>query len=117
MAWGTEDNITKSNLDTTEVFGNTHTLNPGETAHVEIDADFIASPSDNIIVNVYGSIDGTNFDDSPFDSFLIDKDTDPNQVSFLVRGIKGFRVGLLMDGGTDSTSDATINVIKDGVSL
>lgn len=117
MAWGSEDNITKSNLTTSEVFGNNHTLNPGETAHVEIDADFVASAVDSIIVNVYGSIDGTNFDDTPFLSFLIDKDTDPNQVSFILRGIKGFRIGLLMDGGTDTTSDATINVLKDGVSL
>lgn len=117
MAWGTEDNITKSNLTTTEVFGNNHTLNPGETAHCEIDADFIVSPTDNIIVNVYGSIDGTNFDNTPFDSFLIDKDVDPNQVSFIVRGVIGFRIGLKMDGGTDTTSDATINVIKDGVNL
>ncbi len=117
MAWGTEDSITKSNLTETEVFGNNHTLNPGESAHVEIDADFIGSPTDNIIVRVFGSIDGTNFDDTPIMAFKIDKDVDPNQVSFIVSGVKGFRIGLFMDGGTDTTSDATINVIKDGVNI
>lgn len=117
MAWGTESNETKSNLTTTEVFTSNIALNPGETAHVEIDADFIPSPTDNIICNVYGSIDGTNYDDTPIMSFLIDKDTDPNQVSFTVRHVKSFRVGLLMDGATDTTSDATVNWILDGVSI
>lgn len=117
MAWGTEDNETKSNLTTTEVFGGNQALNPGEIAHVEVDADFIVSPTDNIIVRVYGSIDGTNYDDTPMMEFTIDKDTDPNQVSFIIHGVKSFRVGLLMDGSTDTTSDATINVIMDGVNL
>ncbi len=117
MAWDTEQSETKSNLTTTEVFGTGRALAPGETAHVEIDCDFVATPTDDIIVNVYGSIDGTNFDETPFMSFTIDRAIDLNQVSFIVRGVKNFRIGLLMTGSTDTTSDATINVIRDGVNL
>ena len=117
MAWQTETNETKSNLTSTEVFGSNVALNPGESAHVEIDADFIVSPTDNILVAVYGSIDGTNYDDIPFMGFYIAREVDPGQVSFIVTGVKSFRVGLKMDGATDTTSDATINITTDGISI
>lgn len=117
MAWSSETTENKTNLTQTEQVSANIALNPGETAHVEVDANFIASPTDDILVRVYGSIDGTNYDDSPVFGMRIDKDVDPNQISFIVRGYKSFRIALLMNGGTDTTSDADINWILDGVSL
>lgn len=117
MAWGTEVNETKDNLTATEVFSANIPMNPGETVHVEIDVDFIVSPTDNVIISVYGSIDNANHDNSPLMSMRIDKDVDPNQLSFIIRGLKSFKIGLKMDGGTDTTTDAVINWTLDGVSL
>lgn len=116
MAWQTESNETLSNLTTSEQFGSNRALNPGETAHVEVDVDFVASPTDDVIINVYGSIDGTNYDDTPFMSFTVDRATDPNQMSFIIRDVKSFRIGALMTGSTDTTTDVTINVITNGIS-
>lgn len=117
MAWSGETSETKSNITTSEVFTANIPLNPGELAVVAVDFDPVASPTDDLICNVYGSIDGTNFDDTPVRSIVIDKDKDPNQISFIVRNRKNFRIGVLMSGSTDTLSDATITWITNGLNL
>jgi hypothetical protein len=73
-----------------------------EGAHVTVEVDFDASPTDHVKVKVYGSLDGTNWDDTPMYEFTIDKGTDPNQVSFPVRDVAHFRLGFQQTGSTDS---------------
>jgi hypothetical protein len=73
-----------------------------EGAHLTVDADFPASPTDNLIVEVRASLDGTNYDDTPLFSFKIDKGTDPNQVSFIVKDVAHFKLYCKRDGSTDT---------------
>lgn len=73
-----------------------------EGAHVIVDADFPATPTDDLIVEVNGSLDGTNYDDTPMFSFTIDKGTDPNQVSFIVKDVMHFRLHCKRSGSTDT---------------
>ncbi len=73
-----------------------------EGAHVIVDADFPASPTDNLIVEVRASLDGTNYDDTALFSFKVDKGTDPNQVSFLIKDVAHFKLYCKRDGSTDT---------------
>ena len=73
-----------------------------EGAHVTVEGDFPASPTDDLEVYVQASLDGTDYDDTALFSFVIDKDTDPNQVSFRVRDVAHFRLYCKRSGSTDS---------------
>jgi len=73
-----------------------------EAAQVVAEVDFDAGPTDDVRVKVYGSLDGTDWDDVPMFEFTIDNGTDPSQVSFIVAGVAHFRVGFQQTGSTDS---------------
>ena len=120
MAWGSKTTSTQLTSVTTEqFFSQTPTLNPGETTHVEVDADFPASPTDYLVVAVYGTLDDSseNWDDTPILEFEIDNATDPNKLSFLVSGVYKFRVGVRRSGSTDTITSADMAHRLDGVSL
>jgi hypothetical protein len=54
MAWGSDTAATQLTGITTEQFFNqVPTLNPRETAHVQVSVDFPSSPTDHAIVAVY----------------------------------------------------------------
>lgn len=73
-----------------------------EGAHVIVEVDFDATPTDNVLIGIYGSLDGTNFDDIPAAVYAFDKAIDPNQQSFIVTGYAHFRVGAKQTGSTNS---------------
>ena len=73
-----------------------------EGAHVIVEVDFDATPTDDVDVKIYGSLDGTNYDDVAMFSQRLDNGTDPCQVSFIVRDVLHFRVGVVQTGSTDS---------------
>lgn len=73
-----------------------------EGAHVIVDADFPASPTDNLTVEVRASLDGSNYDDTALFSFKVDKGTDPNQVSFVIKDVAHFKLYCKRDGSTDT---------------
>ncbi len=76
--------------------------NGEEGAHVTVDADFPASPTDNLVVEVQASLDGTNWDDTPMFKFEIDKGTDPNQVSFIIKDVLHWRLYCYRAGGAQT---------------
>ena len=119
MAWGSKTQIaTSSSADSTEIFSGAVTLNPGELAHVEVEANPPATPVDNLLVRVYGTLDAAteNWDDTPIYEFAVDSSIDPNKASFIVSGLYKFRLGLIVDGTTNTiVVDAWYR--KDGVSL
>ena len=106
MAWGPKTNATQLTAITTteKFFDQTPTLNPYEIAHVEVEANPPATPTDNLQVSVYGTLDAAteNWDDTPIMQFDIANAPDPNKVSFLVSGVYKFRVGVVVDGATDT---------------
>jgi len=119
MAWSNKTNImSAASVAASEQYSSAVSLNPGELAHVEIDANFPASPSDDLTVNVYGDITGgsPDWDDTPLFSQIIDNGTDPNKISLSLSGLYQFRVGTVRSGSSD-TIVVSINYRKDGVSL
>lgn len=73
-----------------------------EGVHITIDADFPASPTDDLEVYIQGSLDGTDYDDTAMYAFVIDKGTDPNQVGFIIRDVAHFRLYCKRSGSTDT---------------
>ena len=113
MAWGSDTAATQLTSITTEQFFNqVPTLNPRETAHVQVSVDFPSSPTDHAIVAVYTTLDDTSevWDLIPMMEFLIENTTDPNRISFLVTGVYKFRVGVRSSGSTDTITSADLSL-------
>lgn len=120
MAWQDKQTATQlTSITTEQFFDQTPSLNPRELCHVQIEIDFPASPTDDAVVSLYGTLDDSseNWDDTPFRQLAISKDTDPNAVSFTVGGVYKFRVGVKRSGTTDTITSADMAFRKDGVSL
>lgn len=73
-----------------------------EGTHVTVEGDFPGSPSDDLEVYVQASLDGSNYDDTALYSFVIDKDTDPNQASLIIKDVAHFRLFVKRSGSTDT---------------
>jgi len=103
-SWGSETTIMDAVSVTTGSWSSDVDLetNGYEGAHVTVAADFPASPTDNLTVEVRASIDATNYDDTALFSFRIDKDTDPNQATFIVKDVAHFKLYCKRDGSTDT---------------
>lgn len=118
--WGAKTDATQlTGITTTEVFFDQEpTLNPGELHHVEVEANPPATPTDSLTVSVYGTLDDAteNWDDTPLMAFTVDKDIDPSKVSFILTGIYKYRIGVVVDGATD-TYVADMGFRADGVNL
>lgn len=119
MSWGNKTQIMSDvAVAGTEQFSGVVLLTPGETAHVEVEADFPAGPTDELVVALYGTLDDSaeNWDDTPITKFNISNTPDPNKVSFVVSGVYKFRLGCVRSGSTDTiTTNAYYR--KDGVDL
>jgi hypothetical protein len=118
MAWGSDTAATQlSSITTEQFFDQVPTLNPRETAQVQVSVDFPASPTDHAVVAVYTTLDDTSevWDLIPMMEFLLENTTDPNRISFLVTGVYKFRVGVRRSGSTDTITSADLSLRKDGV--
>jgi len=73
-----------------------------EGAHLIVEIDYDNSPTDEVKIKLYGSLDGTNFDDTPVWEMQGDKGVDPQQLSFIVRDFAYFRIGVQQTGSTDT---------------
>lgn len=73
-----------------------------EGAHVIVEINYGASPTDEVNIKLYGSLDGTNYDDTPIWEIQGDKSVDPQQLSFIVKDLAHFRLGFQQTGSTDS---------------
>lgn len=93
------------------------TLNPGETAHCAVDVNFDDTPINHAQVSVYTSTDdGATWDDTALLRFVVDNGIDENQVSWTIRGVHTFRVGIVALG-SETHDGATFKHRKDGISL
>lgn len=73
-----------------------------EGAHVTVEIDYDATPTDEVKIKLYGSLDGSNYDDTPIWEMQADKSVDPQQLSFIVKDFAHFRLGFQQTGSTDS---------------
>ena len=76
-----------------------------EGCHCYVEADFPGGPTDDLVIEVQGSPDGTNFDTVPLFSFTVDNGNGKDNVSFVVTSVYSFRVKFKSSAGND-----TINV-------
>lgn len=122
MAWADKVAATQLTSITTEQFftfsGNGFIkLNPGELADIQVDVNFPATPTDDAVISLYGTLDDAseNWDDTPFMQFTVSKSPDPDAVSFTVTGKYKFRIGVKRSGTTDTITSADCAYRKDGV--
>jgi hypothetical protein len=119
MAWGTKTQIiTAQSVAGTEVFSSWVELAPGELAVVQVKADFPVTPTDNLVVRIYGTLDATTevSDNQAAAALTLMNTSDPAYRSFPISGYRKFRLGVVRSGTTDTiTVDAW--AMKDGVDL
>jgi len=111
VGWSTATSATQLTSITTEQFFTSVPLAaPNEIVHVDVDINFPTTPTDNAVISVYGSLQGTaDYDDIPFLTFIVDNGTDPSKVSFKVFGYYQFRVGVKRDGSTDTITSGDMD--------
>ena len=73
-----------------------------EGAHVIVEINYDASPTDDVKIKLYGSLDGSNYDDTPIWQMQGDISVDPQQLSFIIKDLAHFRLGFQQTGSTDS---------------
>jgi len=73
-----------------------------EGAHVIVEIDYDTTPTDEVKIKLYGSLDGSNYDDTPIWEMQADKSVDPQHLSFIVKDLSHFRLGFQQTGSTDS---------------
>ena len=76
---------------------------------VQIDVNFVITPTDNLVINIYAKQDGSNFDITPFMTLVVDKDTDPNRLTFIIEKVREFKVGVVTAGSTDTHTSADMD--------
>ena len=112
---------TVSTISTTEKFFTNFLgpFNPGESFLLELELDPVGTPTDDLVVNFYESLNtGTpNWDDEPFASVSISPDNDPNKISYPLYNRYYVRVGVVVPGGTDTHTGCTLQWRRDGVSV
>lgn len=130
MAWGsvtTSDELTLSGTfadvqkDAADMV---ISLNPGESAHVQIEFDPEATPTEFLEWHILSSPDGgTTWDTAPYDAGTLGYSVDPARISTVVRDIHTFKIeAAVIDtdgtaGGDDVASTCTVLVRKNGISL
>lgn len=89
---------------TTEAFSDDVDLetNGYEGAHVIVEFDYDADAEGPVVIALYGSLDGTNYDDTPIWSMQGDESVDPQQLSFVVRDLAHFRLGFTQIESADT---------------
>jgi hypothetical protein len=73
-----------------------------EGAHVIVEINYDAAPTDEVKIKLYGSLDGTNYDDTPIWEMQGDNGTSLQQLSFIIKDLAHFRIGVQQTGSTDS---------------
>ncbi len=73
-----------------------------EGAHVTVEINYDSSPTDEVKIKLYGSLDGSNYDDTPIWEMQGDKSVDPQQLSFVIKDLAHFRIGVQQAGSTAS---------------
>ena len=73
-----------------------------EGVHLIVEIDYDSTPADEVKIKLYGSLDGSDYDDTPIWEMQGDKSVDPQQLSFIIKDLAHFRIGVQQTGSTDS---------------
>lgn len=77
--------------------------------HIDISVNFEATPADDAIWQILGSVDGTTYQPIPIMSGTILNTTDPNGVSILVEGYFSIKLQGKQDAAVDTTNAMTVS--------
>jgi len=122
MAWGSKIQISSAvtvNSTTKQDRSTAIALDPGETVHIQVEADFPTTPTSHLLVYVETTLDEPteNWSDSPsYGPFLISNTIDPNAKDIFIQGPYKLSLIYALNTGTDSV---TVNAWyrKNGISL
>ena len=82
-----------------------------EAAHVTVDITFGATVEYGVNVMIYGSLDGTNYDDiALYTQHVEETSSTIKQISLIVKDVAHFRIGVAQTGTV--TNDATVTIIE-----
>jgi len=98
-----------TSITTEQFFTTTPSLSVSEGCDVQIEVNPVGSPTDDLIVSVYARQDGSNYDIVPFMEFTIDKGDDPSRITFVVKDVFEFRIGVRRNGSTDTITSADMD--------
>jgi hypothetical protein len=80
-------------------------------SHVAVDVTFHASGAQNVVVSVYGSLDGTNYDDVPvFSQEVAVSAGNSRQISLVVTDLAHYRIGV--KHAASDTNHATVTITE-----
>lgn len=80
-------------------------------SHVAVDVTFHASGAQNVVVSVYGSLDGTNYDDVPvFSQGVAVSAGSSRQISLVVTDLAHYRIGV--KHAASDTNHATVTITE-----
>lgn len=102
--WGDVINIMDTVAVTTGTDATTINLvTPGYAGiHVTIYGNFPGSPTDDLDILVYGSLDGIIWDLTPVFSARLEKSPDPNQISITIENLAHVKIHCKRNGSTDT---------------
>lgn len=85
------------------------------SAQVTINVDYAALPTDDVLVSLYGSAEGDEFDTSPLDTVTLDNSEDPGQTTIMLWNPPAYlRIGLKQSGGTDAHAVTAVRLVGFG---
>ncbi len=123
MAWGNKTAFTTGmTVSSTPTFpGVSLTLNPGESAHIQLVVPWLTTTVVNLVCGIYGTLDAATevWDFEPLYEFIVPNaylTTTVSEISFLISGLYKFRVGLRTDGAATFSNVAAYYRV-DGISL
>jgi len=107
MAWSAKTQISSAvtvNTTTRQDQSTAVTLNPGESAHVQVSADL--STVSALLVYVLTTLDDTTetWDHTFMGPFILTNAFDPHVVSFVVRDVYKFALIYALNTGTDTVT-------------
>jgi len=109
---GTPTTAAETLSGTTESFTGSIDARTYWSLQITADINYDATPTDEITIYVYGSKDGTNWDDTPMDYVTGDSGTDPEQLTFMIFNPPAYvRIGFVQSGSTDSHDISTVHYI------
>lgn len=119
MAWSARTQISNAvtvNSTTRQDQSTSVTLNPGESAHVQVSADLLTTSA--LLVYVIATLDDSSelWDDTFMGPFVLTNAFDPHEMSFVVRDVYKFALIYALNTGTDSVS-VSAWYRKNGISL
>ncbi len=96
-------------ITTEQFFSVTPDLVVDDGCVCQVEVNFPASPTDDAIVAQYAQQNVAHYDIVPVMEFTIDNANDPSRITFVVKDLVKFRIGIRRSGTTDTITSADLD--------